>query len=150
MKLINLTSFLIVFLIAAACNSSKDAAAAQETIEPVETPPQSGPQGQRGPRQQDPEWQAKYDAMLTSLDMTEKQKEDFDFINQKYRAQMQQIRQNAGEDRMAMRSQMMELRTKQSEELKGVFTETQYTTYEKWMQENRRGRRGGGNRGGNG
>ena len=150
MKLINLAPILIALLLATACNSGKEAvtavetAPAPETTETVATPPQ---RGQGGRWQQDPERKAKYEAMLTSLNMTEKQREDFDFISEKYRAQMQQARQNAGDDRVAMRSQMMELRTKQNAELKEVLNEEQFAAYEKWQQENRRGPRGGRNPG---
>ncbi len=149
MKLIKLASILLVIFLTSACNSGKEAVAATETPIPetAETINKSPQRGQGGRWQQDPERKAKYEAMLTSLNMTEKQREDFDFISQKYRAQMQQIRQNAGDDRMTMRSQMMELRNRQNTELKTVLNEEQFATYETWLQENRRRRRGGGNPG---
>ena len=90
------------------------------------------------------EYQAAYNTMLDSLGLTDQQREDVDFINTKYRAQMQQIRQNSDGDREAMRSKMMELRDKQNGELKGVFAEEQYTDYQNWIKENRPSRRKGG------
>ena len=90
------------------------------------------------------EYQAAYNTMLDSLGLDDQQREDIDFINTKYRAQMQQIRQNSDGDREAMRSKMMELRDKQNVELKGVFTEEQYTDYQNWIKENRPSRRKGG------
>jgi len=87
--------------------------------------------------------QAAYNAMLDSLQLTEQQREEVDFINTKYRAQMQQIRQNSEGDFQAMRPKMMELREKQNAELKEIFNEEQFAKYEKWQQENR-GRRGKG------
>ena len=84
-----------------------------------------------------------YNAMLDSLGLTEQQREDVDFINTKYKAQMQQIRQNSEGDREAMRPKMTELRDKQNAELKEVFNEEQFAEYQKWQKENR-GRRGKG------
>jgi len=90
------------------------------------------------------EYQAAYNAMLDSLGLTDQQREDVDFINTKYRAQMQQIRQNSDGDREAMRPKMMELREKQNGELKEVLTEEQYTDYQNWIKENKPSRRKGG------
>ena len=87
---------------------------------------------------------AAYEAMLDSLNLTEQQREEVDFINSKYRAQMQQIRQNNEGDREAMRSDMMELREKQNTELKEILSEEQFAKYQKWMKENRQRRRGSG------
>jgi len=89
------------------------------------------------------EYQAAYNAMLDSLGLAEQQREDVEFINTKYRAQMQQIRQNNEGDREAMRPKMMELRDKQNAELKEVFTEEQFAQYKKWQDENRSRRRKG-------
>jgi hypothetical protein len=90
------------------------------------------------------ELKAAYQAMLDSLNLTEQQREDVDFINTKYKAQMQQIRQNSEGDRETMRPKMMELRDKQNAELKEIFSEEQFAEYQKWMKENRS--RGRGNR----
>ena len=84
---------------------------------------------------------AEYEAMLDSLNLTDQQKEDVEFVNTKYRAQMQQIRQNNEGDREAMRSEMMDLREKQNAELKEIFTEEQFTEYQKWQNEMRKQRR---------
>ena len=87
--------------------------------------------------------QAAYNAMLDSLQLTDQQREDVDFINIKYKAQMQQIRQSSDGDRETMRPKMMALRDKQNAELKEVFNEEQFAEYQKWQKENR-GRRGKG------
>ena len=87
--------------------------------------------------------QAAYNVMLDSLQLTEQQREDVDFINMKYRAQMQQIRQNSEGDFEAIRPVMMELRDNQNAELKEILSEEQFAQYQKWQKENR-GRRGGG------
>ncbi len=88
--------------------------------------------------------QAAYNAMLDTLQLTDQQREDVDFINMKYRAQMQQMRQNNDGDFEAMRPKMMELRDKQNAELKEVFNEEQFAQYQKWQQENRSRRGRGG------
>ena len=87
--------------------------------------------------------QAAYNAMLDSLHLTDQQREDIDFVNTKYRAQMQQIRQSNEGDREAMRPKMKELRDKQNEELKEILDEEQFAQYQNWMRENRQRRRGG-------
>ncbi len=92
------------------------------------------------------EMKAVYNAMLDSLQLTVEQREEVEFINTKYRAQMQQIRQNNEGNFEAMRSEMKGLRDKQNAELKEVFSEEQFAEYEKWQKENRSQRRGNRNR----
>lgn len=56
----------------------------------------------------------------------------------------------ASGDRSSMRSVITELQEESDKKLKDIFTEVQWTAYEKWKEKNagQRGRRGGG-RGGN-
>ena len=49
-------------------------------------------------------------------------------------------------DRESLREVLQEFQAEREEELKKIFTDAQWTAYEKWKEENppRRGRRGGG------
>lgn len=67
---------------------------------------------------------------------------------EKQREKMQELRSSGSVDREAMREAVTELMASQDEELKKIFSATQWTAYEKWKKENppqQRGRRGGGN-----
>lgn len=92
---------------------------------------------------------AKGAAMLAALNLSSEQETLMTNINEKYRAQMQELRQNRTGDREAMRAKMKAIRTAQTAEVKGILTSEQFATYEKMMAEQRKGRRGGGRRGGN-
>jgi len=135
MNFINRIFFLATLILITICSMSKDTAA-QNTPTPEA---KQKKEQKRGDRE---EQQAAYNVMLDSLGLTEQQREDVDFINTKYRAQMQQIRQTNEGDFAAMRPKMMELREKQNTELKEVLSEEQFTQYQKWMEENRSRRRG--------
>ncbi len=124
---------LIVFIF---CISSNETSA-QDNSNPETT------QERKPDNEKMQEYQAAYNSMLDSLGLADQQREDVEFINTKYRAQMQQIRQNNEGDREAMRPKMMELRDKQNAELKEVFTEEQFAQYKKWQDENRSRRRKG-------
>lgn len=63
------------------------------------------------------------------------------------RVKMQELRGSG--DREAMREAFGELRAAHNEELKKIFSATQWTAYEKWIKENPPQRRGRGGRGGN-
>ncbi len=69
--------------------------------------------------------------------------------SEKQREKMQELRSSGTVDREAMREAFQELMASQEEELKKIFTETQWTAYEKWRKENPPQRRGRGGRGGN-
>jgi Spy/CpxP family protein refolding chaperone len=134
LKKIHFPSIVFTFLI---CFSSAESFA-QDTPEPEAQKQQERKRGNRE------EMMAAYNVMLDSLGLTEQQRDDVDFINTKYRAQMQQIRQSNEGDFEAMRPKMKELRDKQNAELKEVFTDEQFSEYQQWQKENRSRRRGGG------
>ncbi len=127
--------FLATLILIILCSTSKN-------ITAQNTPTPEAKQKREQKRGDREELQAAYNAMLDSLGLTEQQREDIDFINTKYRAQMQQIRQTNEGDFAAMRPKMMELREKQNTELKEVLSEEQFTQYQKWQEENRSKRKG--------
>lgn len=62
------------------------------------------------------------------------------------REKMQELRASGSLDRESLRETLQELQEEREEELKMILTDTQWTAYEKWKEENppqRRGRRGG-------
>lgn len=59
----------------------------------------------------------------------------------KMREQMQ-----GGGDRDSMREKMSKMREEQNKEMKKILTAEQYTKYEKYLEERRAARQGGGNR----
>lgn len=67
---------------------------------------------------------------------------------EKQREKMQELRSGGTADREAMREAFQELRASQEEELKKIFSATQWTAYEKWIKENPPQRRGRGGQGG--
>ena len=67
---------------------------------------------------------------------------------EKQQEKLQELR--ASGSREGMREAIQEIREEQEKELKKLFTDTQWTAYEKWKKDNPqrgagRGRRGGGN-----
>ena len=62
------------------------------------------------------------------------------------REKMQELRASGDMDRESLREALQEFQAEREEELKKIFTDAQWTAYEKWKEENppRRGRRGGG------
>jgi hypothetical protein len=133
MKIIKKILFPAIIFVIVNCISSKEA------IAQVPDDAQKKEQNKEKMEQRE----AAYNAMLDSLQLTDQQREDVDFINMKYRAQMQQIRQNSEGDFEAMRPAMVELRDNQNAELKEILSEEQFAQYQKWQKENR-GRRGRG------
>lgn len=128
--------------------------AAQAQDEPLEPAPVEGQSEERPPRGQgDGEIRKMFDEMVVALNLTEDQKTSFDAIVEKYRTQMQEVRQNNQGDFRAMRKEMGAIREGQEKELKEVLTEEQFEVYEEHMaeiQKKARGRMGRGRRGGRG
>ena len=110
-------------------------------------------QGQRGQRLS-PEEQAKKqsETFQEELGLSDEQyKKTYDVLlaSNKNRAEkMQELR--ASGDFQAMRTTFQKMQEETDKKLKEIFTDVQWTAYEKWKKENQpqRGRRGGG-RGGN-
>ena len=87
--------------------------------------------------------------MKESLKLTDEQLPKVEALNLKYAKKMKAARDEAGEDREAMRNSMMEMVKEKDVELKKILTDDQWTTFEedrKKRMEQRRGR-GGGRRG---
>lgn len=69
---------------------------------------------------------------------------------EKQREKMQELRASGSVDREAMREAMTEMRDEQEKKLKEIFSDTQWTAYEKWKKDNPPAQRGrGGRSGGN-
>lgn len=129
--------FLSLLVSFAICGSS-NCTMAQTTPDSIS---QERPKRNKGKKANKEAFEIAYAAMLDSLNLTAQQREDLDFINTKYRAQMQQLRQNSKGDFAAMRPAMKGLREKQSLEIQEVLSEDQFAKYQKWMTENRQKRR---------
>jgi hypothetical protein len=67
---------------------------------------------------------------------------------EKQREKMQELRASGSVDREAMREAFTEMRDAQEKKLKEIFSDTQWTAYEKWKKENPPLQRGRGGRGG--
>lgn len=101
-----------------------------------------GGEGQRGG---DPTERAKKETerLTTDLELTDKQAKKVEKINLKYANKMKTIRdemmakREAGEevDREDMRGKMKDLRTAQTEEIKGVLTPTQIEKFDAMIEE---------------
>ena len=104
---------------------------------------------QRGPRgPMDPEQMAsrQTEQMKASLELSEEQAVKVSEINLKFATQIQEIRQANEGDFAAMREALPPLREERDTALKAVLTETQWASFEKMMEENRRNRQGPGRR----
>ena len=103
------------------------------------------PAQQQGPRQgqRTPEMEEEYQAMLTSLNLNEEQKYQFEIINTGYRDKMMKKRQelrDAGEGRETMRSEMQKIREEQDGALKNLLTEEQFKIYSEYVEKRRASR----------
>lgn len=81
-------------------------------------------------------------ATIAKLNLSAAQTEQFDAINEKYRGQMQELRQSNGTDRKAVGQQMRELRDAQQEEIKAMLTPEQVEVFEAELAARRESRRG--------
>jgi hypothetical protein len=75
----------------------------------------------------------------------EKKVYDLNLKSGKEMAKMRSEMQGGG-DRDAMRDKMAKMRDDQNKEMKKILTAEQYTKYEKYLEERRAARQGGGNR----
>jgi biopolymer transport protein ExbD len=76
----------------------------------------------------------------------EKKVYDLSLKSSKEMAKMRDQMQGGGGDRDAMREKMTKMRDEQNKEMKKILTADQYTKYEKYLEERRAARQGGGNR----
>lgn len=74
----------------------------------------------------------------------EKKVYDISLESGKKMAKMRSEMQGGGGDRDAMREKMGKVRDEQNKEMKKVLTADQYTKYEKYLDERRKSRQGGG------
>ena len=102
-------------------------------------------QDRGGQRDFDPEEMAKRQTenLKEVLDLKKDHEKKVYELNLKSSKAMAKMREEAGGDREAMREKMMEMREKQNEEMKKILTDSQWTKYEKYLEE-RRNRRGRG------
>jgi periplasmic protein CpxP/Spy len=75
----------------------------------------------------------------------EKKVYDLSLKSSKEMAKMREGMQGGG-DRDAMREKMTKMRDEQNKEMKKILTADQYVKYEKYLEERRAARQGGGNR----
>ena len=104
----------------------------------------------RGPRNFDPKEMAERQTnqMEEVLKLTAEQLPKVEALNLEYAQKMKEARDEAGDDREAMRANMRKMMQAKDVELKKILTAEQWTTLEaerKQRMENRRG--GGGRRG---
>ncbi len=91
------------------------------------------------------------------LDLSKDQANQMRIIEDNFRNQMMDIRQQGGNDRMAMREMAMEMMEKRDSAVKGVLSKKQFKTYQKKLKSQRNARmnqlkkrRSGGKNGGMG
>ena len=104
-------------------------------------------QGQgRGNRDMDPKEFAERQTsrMKESLELTAGQLPKVEKLNLEYAEKMKEARDQAGEDREAMRSKMMEMIKEKDAKLKEILTAEQWTKFEADRKERMQNRRGGG------
>lgn len=104
----------------------------------VEAPPQMRAQPKAERAQQA---KAQRDALVAKLDLSAEQATQFDAINQNYREQMRELRQNNSTDRRAVGQQMRALRDAQQEEIRGILTPKQVEIYDAELEAARTSRR---------
>lgn len=109
----------------------------QESVEPtVRAQPKADRRAQM---------KAQREEMIAKLNLSPEQTEQFDAINQGYREQMRELRQNNSTDRRAVGQQMQALRQQQQEDIKAILTPEQVTIFDEEVaarQKTRRPRRG--------
>jgi Spy/CpxP family protein refolding chaperone len=104
-------------------------------------------QGQgRGRGNMDPEEFAKRQTtqMKESLELTAEQLSEVEKLNLEYAEKMKEAREQAGDDREAMRSAMMEMVKAKDVKMKKILTAEQWTKFEAERKERMQNRRGGG------
>jgi len=101
-------------------------------------------QDRGGQRNFDPEEMAKRQTenLKEALDLNKDQEKTVYELNLKTGKEMAKMREEAGGDREAMRDKFMEMREKQNKEMKKILTDSQWTKYEKYLEERRNRRRG--------
>ena len=117
------------------------------TVSAFAQPPGGGPG--RGGRDVNPEQRAERQATLMQekLELDENLTAEVKEVLLVYTKKMKDARDEAGEDRSAMRTTMQTLRTEQNEELQAILGEEQWTKWEAVVAEtsgNREGRTRGG------
>jgi Spy/CpxP family protein refolding chaperone len=104
-------------------------------------PGRGGPGGPRGFRGDQ--------ALLRNITLSADQQQRIDTIRARYRTQMEQMRQQSGGDRDAMRGQMRTMMEKQQAEIRDVLTPDQQRQFDQNVADMRsRMERGGGRPGG--
>lgn len=84
--------------------------------------------------------------MKESLELSDKQLPKIEALNLKYAEKMKAARDEAGDDRDAMRSSMTAMMKEKDVVLKQILTEEQWTKFEKERKERMQNRQGGGGR----
>ena len=100
-----------------------------------------GPGGPGGPGRRD-------EMLMRGITLSADQQQRIDSIRASYRTQMDQLRQQGGGDREAMRGQMRPLMERQPADIRAVLTPDQQTTFDQNVAEMRSRMQQGGGRGG--
>ncbi|WP_455627764.1 hypothetical protein [Parabacteroides chinchillae] len=88
----------------------------------------------------------RYETMVESLKLDEKQAAEFRKINQEFANKMKVERENAKVARDKKRAEMTAMRTERDAQLKKVLTEEQYKLYQEKMAAKKNHRKGNGRR----
>lgn len=144
-------SFKFLFLISmiaffSSCNSIKSTAQTSETSTTKQ-------KQRRGDGDREAKMAEQQQALITKLNLSEKQEASFISISEKYQAQAKSFMDdNRGGDREAMMEGMKTIETMKNGEMKTILTDEQYDLYMQEMEAQKAnrpgGQRGGGPRGG--
>ncbi len=111
----------------------------------------SGQPGGNGPQMTPEERAAKQTSrMIGEFELNAEQSTKVEEINLRYAKAHAEARDQAAGDMEAMHSSMMKLNTKLDEEFKGILSEVQFSRYEEFQTEQRKGMQGGPQGGGQG
>ncbi len=139
--------FLALAVVLGACASSSQSSS---TISPAGQPsPAVSPDGQRADRGPGGPggFRARADEMLLKdITLGADQRARIDSIRASYRAQMAQLRQQAGDDPQAARARMRPLMEKQEAEIRAALTPDQQIVFDKNVADMRARMREGGSR----
>ena len=142
----NLVPVLSLAVLIAAC--SHNTSTPGSTIEPG-APSASAAGDGRGPGRGGPGGFRGDQALLRDITLSADQQQRVDSIRSRYRTQMEQMRQQSGGDRDAMRGQMRPMMEKQQAEIRAVLTPDQQRQFDQNVADMRaRMERGGGRPGG--
>ena len=138
----------LAVLIAACSHTTSTAGSTMEPGAPTASAADAGRDG-RGPGRGGPGGFRGEQALLRNITLSADQQQLVDSIRARHRTQMEQMRQQSGGDRDAMRGQMRTMMEKQQAEIRDVLTPDQQRQFDQNVADMRaRMERGGGRAGG--